>query len=650
MKQIISSKPLVFWVVLAFLWVKTIVVSLTEFQFSLENVNQLIILLLNPLPVLLLAFTFILMQKEKRQTGLLLIFMSLISAILYANIVYYREFTDFITIPLLLMGNNVNDLGSSIQTLVNGYDLLFFIDIPIAAILLYKWKKARNTPDEKYSFKKLSPLYGLIILITIANISLANIERPELLTRTFDRDLLVKNLGIYSYHIYDAQLHITSSVPRVFANESELEEVNDYINEEAIDYIIKEDKEDMEKSEEKDLFGIAEGKNVIFVAAESLQDFVINETVNGEEITPFLNDLIDDSLYFEEFYHQSAQGKSSDSEFLVANSLYPSARGAVFFTHSSNDYYAMPEIMKENGYYTASLHGNNGSFWNRNVMYEQFGYDRFYTKDDYNVTEENSIGWGLKDIPFMEQSVDHMLDMPQPFYTNLITLTNHFPFDLGEEDMYIDRYDSNSNTLNKYFPTVRYMDESIKELFNELKENGLYEDSMIIIYGDHNGISTNHNKAMSQYLDKEVTPFVEVELQQVPLIIHIPGAEGETISTVSGQIDVRPTLFHLLGMEIENQTIFGNNLFSEDREELVILRNGDFITDEAMFIGNTCYDKTTGEPAETPLCESYKEKVQEELQLSDSIIQGDLLRFSESIKEQQPIQSINKNTFNEQEH
>lgn len=637
MKQIITRKPLAFWIVLAFLWVKTIIVGVTEFQISIQNFNQLIILLLNPLPLLLAIITIILMRKKGRQTVYLLIFMGIASSLLYANVLYYREFTDFITLSLIFMGNNMGDLGSSIQTLVNGYDLLFFIDIPITAFLLYRWKKQGKVIEEKHSFSKLRPLYGVIILLTILNVSLANIERPELLTRTFDRELLVKNLGVYSFHMYDVYLQTVSRAPRVFANEGELEEVNEYIDEEVVDL-----------KTEQNRYGIAEDKNVIFIAAESLQNFVINETVNGEEITPFLNDLIDESLYFEEFYHQTAQGKSSDSEFLIANSLYASARGAVFFSHASNDYYALPEILTENGYYTSSLHGNNGSFWNRNVMYKQLGYDRFYTKEDYDITEENSIGWGLKDIPFMEQSVDHMLDMPQPFSANLITLTNHYPFDLAEEDMYIDRYDSNSKTLNKYIPTVRYMDESIKVLFEQLKENGLYEDSVFIIYGDHNGISTNHNKAMSQFLGEEVTPFVEVQLQQVPFIIHIPGTEGETISTVSGQIDVRPTLLHLLGIEVENQTIFGNNLFSDDREELVILRNGNFITDKAIFVDNTCYDKSTGEPTEELLCEPYLEKVQEELQHSDNTIQGDLLRFNES-RNETPTNEINFDQRNHRE-
>src|SRR5699024_3719904 len=121
---------------------------------------------------------------------------------------------------------------------------------------------------------------------------------------------------------------------------------------------------------------------------------------------------------------------------------------------------------------------------------------------------ENSVGWGLNDKEYFEQSIPYLQSLDQPFYSKFITLTNHFPFELDVEDMSIDRYDSNSNTLNSYFPTVRYMDEAIEGFFADLKDAGLYEDSIIVIMGDHDGISANHNKAMSMYLDKdEITPY-----------------------------------------------------------------------------------------------------------------------------------------------
>ncbi|MFP3813678.1 sulfatase-like hydrolase/transferase, partial [Bacillus sp. SIMBA_005] len=82
-------------------------------------------------------------------------------------------------------------------------------------------------------------------------------------------------------------------------------------------------------------------------------------------------------------------------------------------------------------------------------------------------------------------------------------------------------------------------------------DQGVYDNSIIVMYGDHYGISENHNKAMAQYLEKDgITPYDNALLQEVPLFIHIPGdGQGKEMTEVSGQIDLRPTILHLLGVE-----------------------------------------------------------------------------------------------------
>src|SRR5690606_11603509 len=155
------------------------------------------------------------------------------------------------------------------------------------------------------------------------------------------------------------------------------------------------------------------------------------------------------------------------------------------------------------GYYSAVFHANDKSFWNRDLMYRNLGYDRFFDIAEYTLTEENTVAWGLKDIDFFEQSVEMVKELPQPFYSKFITLTNHHPFELAEEDRWVPEFDSGSKTLNRYFPTVRYMDESLKRFFEKVKEAGLYENSIFVLYGDHYGISSNHNKSMAKYLGKE---------------------------------------------------------------------------------------------------------------------------------------------------
>jgi lipoteichoic acid synthase len=597
------------------LWLKTYIVYKTSFDITIENAMQEFILFINPLSFLLFVFGLSLFfQSEKRRVRYILITSFIVSFVLYANAAFYRFFNDFLTLPVLFQTSNFADLGKSgsVTELLEVTDIFYFTDV-ILLLVIVKWFP---TLVELASFTKVKrrAYFLFTIAVMFFNLGLAETERPELLTRTFDREILVKNIGTYNYHLYDIYLQSKSSAQRALADGSNLVEIENYVK---ANYAKPND----------ELFGIAKGKNLIIVTLESTQSFVINNTVNGQEITPFLNEFIKESYYFENFYHQTGQGKTSDSEFLLENSLYPISRGAVFFTHSGNEYNSMAKVLKEHGYFTAGMHANNKSFWNRDVMYQSLGYDYYYSMKDYEVTEENSVGWGLKDIPFFEQSIAHMKEMPQPFYTKLITLTNHHPFIVEEEDKFIDEFTSDDKTVNRYFTTVRYTDEAVKNFIQQLKDAGLYENSIIVMYGDHYGISENHNEAMGQYLGKEVTPFVSTQLQRVPLIIHIPGHQGKVISKVGGQIDLRPTLLHLLGIETKNDLQFGADLFSEDHDDFAVLRDGSFITADYVFTDNVCYSKETEQPVDRSYCEPYMEKAAKELEYSDEVIYGDLLRF-----------------------
>jgi len=607
----------------AMLWIKTYIVYKTSFNIKIENFMQELILFINPISFLLFVFGVALFFKGEKSRNLYIIISSFVlSFVLYANVAFYRFFTDFLTLPVLFQTSNFADLGDSAATEIHLTDVIYFIDVAILILLVkLKPKTVEIVPIKKANRRAYFLVAAAMLFL---NIGLAETERPQLLTRTFDREMLVKNLGTYNYHLYDVFLQSKSSAQRAMADGGELVDIQNYIN---ANYV----------KPNKDMFGVAEGKNLIVVSLESMQNFVINNDVYGQEVTPFLNDFIKDSYYFDNFYHQTGQGKTSDSEFLLENSLYPLNRGAVFFTHSGNELDAMAEKLGEKGYFTSTMHANNKSFWNRDIMYKAIGYDYFYSALDYNITPDISVGWGMKDIPFFEQSVDLMKSMPKPFYTKMITLTNHHPFKLDEDDKFIDEFDSKSGTLNRYFTTVRYMDEAIKDFIQKLKDEGLYENSIIVMYGDHYGISENHNEAMSQYLGKEVTPFVSAQLQQVPLIVHIPGVtdkgKGKTISKVSGQIDLKPTLLHLLGVNTKNNIQFGQDLFSPDHQDFAVFRDGSFITKDYVYTNQACYSKDTEEPVDDSYCEPFKEKVRTELEYSDKVIYGDLLRFYE--KEQQ---------------
>ncbi|MBA5715884.1 LTA synthase family protein [Bacillus subtilis] len=616
MRKTFFSKISFMLIAILLMWLKTYAVYKTSFHIKIDNLTQEFILFINPLSFLLLIFGLSLFLKGKNRNRYIIAMSCLVTFVLLANMVFYRFYNDFLTIPVLFQTSNMGDLGSSIGTLLEPTDLLLAVDI---AVLIWLHIRQKAFQSDIPSTKNERAAYFLFVAsVYFFNLGLSEAERPQLLTRSFDREMLVKNISLFNFHIYDGVLQSKQSAQRALADSNSLTEIENYVTANA-------------KDANKRLFGAAKGRNVILVSLESTQSFVINEKLNGEEITPFLNDFIKQSYNFNNVYHQTGQGKTSDSEFIVDNSLYPLGRGAVFFTNAGNQYMAAPEILKNSGYYSAVLHANNKSFWNRDLMYDSFGYDSFLDINSYDVTDENSVGWGLKDKEFFEQSSELMKNLPQPFYSRLITLTNHFPFDLDEEDQLIDEYDSSSQTLNKYFPTVRYQDEALKRFIEKLKEDGLYDNSVIVLYGDHYGISENHNEAMGQFLGKEITPFEEVQLQKVPLVIHIPGItdkKPQTIETVGGQIDIRPTLMNLLGIDTKDQIQFGNDLLSDEKLDFTVLRDGSFITDQVVYTDGACYDKETGKPLEeTKQCEAFADKAKQELSLSDEIIYGDLLRF-----------------------
>ncbi|MCM3720843.1 MULTISPECIES: LTA synthase family protein [Solibacillus] len=599
-------------------WIKTVIVYETSFDMKIENAMQLLILFINPLSFLLFFYGLSLFLKSQKARNRYIVGSSILLAlVLYGNVAFYRFYNDFVTLPVLFQTSNFGELGTSAAAIISWMDLFYFVDVLliIIAVKLLPKVEEQLLPIRKDARKAYFVMTAAILFL---NLGLAETERPQLLTRAFDRELLVKNIGTYNYHLYDVYVQSKSSAQRALADGSELVEVSNYVRANQAEPNVE-------------MFGKYEGRNVIAVSLESLQSFVINEEMNGEVVTPFLNSLTNDkdTYYFSDFYHQTGLGKTSDSEFIFENSLYGLGRGAVFFTHGENTYNSFAERLGENGYFTNVMHANNKSFWNRDMIYKSFKLDQFYDLESYNVTEETSVNWGLKDIPFFEQSAALMKEMPQPFYSRLITLTNHYPFYLDPEDIMIPEYDSNSGTLNRYFQTVRYLDESVKEFFDDLKEQGLYENSIIVMYGDHYGISENHNKAMAKYLNKEeITPYDSALLQAVPLYIHIPGSnDGQVMDNAAGQLDIRPTLLHLLGIETSKDMQLGADLFSEEHEDFVIFRDGRFVTNQYVYAGEVCYDRDTGEAIDTEACQPFIDRATQELEYSDQIINGDLLRF-----------------------
>ena len=364
---------------------------------------------------------------------------------------------------------------------------------------------------------------------------------------------------------------------------------------------------------------------------------MINYKVNGKEVTPNINKFYSDqnTLSFDNFYHQVGQGKTSDAETMLENSLYGLPSGSVMTSYgTSNTFQAMPAILDQQGYTTAAFHGDVGSFWNRDNTYKSWGYQYFFSEDYYKNKTNYSIGYGLKDKLFLQQSVKYIEQLPQPFYAKLITVTNHYPYELDKQNQTIEKTTTGDSTVDGYVQTAKYLDDAFGEFIAYLQKAGLYDNSMIVMYGDHYGISNNHKKAIAQLLGKEsVNSYDLAQFQKVPFMIHMDGLKGGIDHTYGGEIDVMPTLLDLLGIKNTDTIQLGNDLLAKDRNQTVAFRNGDFVSPTFTKIGSTIYNDK-GENVTDKLTAEQKQEVKaqtafvdEQLSLSDKIVTGDLLRF-----------------------
>jgi lipoteichoic acid synthase len=614
--QNIFNKHLGFFVFAVLLfWAKTYIAYRVEFNLGISNTIQKFLLFINPVSSAIFFLGLALFAKGRRAYIWLIAINFIMSFVLYANIVYYRFFNDFITVPTLTQTKNFGDLGGSIAALLKVYDPLYFLDT-IILIVLVAAKLVKPEPI-RVAGRKISLVFLVAIVVFSVNLGLAESDRPQLLTRTFDRNYLVKYLGAYNYTIYDAIQSTKSSAQRVFADSSDVTTVLN--NTKA-----------MYAEPNPAYFGKAKGMNVIYIHLESFQNFLINYKLNGQEVTPFLNSFTRDAntLYFDNFFHQTGQGKTSDAEFMLENSLFGLPQGSVFTTKAENTYQAAPAILGQQGYTSAVFHGNYKTFWNRDEIYKSFGFDKFFDASYYDMNSQDVLNYGLKDKPFFKESIPMLQTLKQPFYAKFITLSNHFPYPISKEDATIGPANTGDSSVDTYFQTARYLDEAVKGFIDYLKQSGLYDKSVIIMYGDHYGISDNHDKAMSQIMGKEITPFEDAQLQRVPLMIHVPGVQGGVMHQYGGEIDVLPTLLHLLGIDTKNYVQFGTDLLSPQHSQVVPFRNGSFVSPTVTELNGKYYDSKTGNPiAKNDEIARDEQMVQTKLNLSDKVVYGDLLRF-----------------------
>jgi lipoteichoic acid synthase len=507
--------------------------------------------------------------KGRKQLWYLLLLDIFTTIIILADLWYYRGFYNFLTIHQLKQSSNLNNLWDCFSSMLRFIDILFILDLIIFLILLLKNKNLYKGKKRNIKFT--------VIVITISVLYISHAHYRIDIQRKNWSDILFRicwtprqtmsNLSPIGYHIYDSYVYYKESKPYKLSSVEKTEVEQWFVNKE-------------EKLPDNKYKGIFKGKNLIFIQVESFENFIINQKIHGQEITPNVNKLLKNSIYFSNFYEQVYGGTSSDGDLMSNTSVYPIRRGSTFFRYPKNTYNSLPHLLNKEGYSTIAIHPDKGSYWNWLPALTSFGFKECI--DESYFTLDEHIGLGLSDESFLRQVEPIIKSKKEPFYTFMVTLTSHSPFNIPDKYRSLKLTDSmNKNYLGGYFQSLNHTDRQLGTFISSLEKDGLLSNTVVVIYGDHTGVHKYYDQSVKEITPSE--PWWHTNNNRVPFIIYSKDYEGEEITTNGGHVDILPTVAYLMGID-ENSyslTAMGRNLLKTTKN-YAVLSNGTLVGGETM--------------------------------------------------------------------
>lgn len=540
-KKLVSKKWLLPVVMGAIIYFKSLFLLFTLYGPSLK-VFYMSLLSIAPIGVIV---SFSLLFSGRNKLKYFFIMDLFYSVLFYADMTYFSGLNRLFSIYVLYLKNISTEFVASTSEYFLNFNFLVFIDLPLVFLIMKNSKKVLDEPEvKKYKLAKskkrrfFATAFGLSFILMVTQFF--TLTKTKALENYENLPLLLSPVG---NHMINMATYISDTVKTL--NEEELDSIDNYYKSNASQF----------KADEKyeDLKGILKGKNIIAIHFESLEGFTIGYEREGKEITPNLNRIIENSVYFSQVKDQTREGVSSDAELMFNTGLFPTQKGSAFMSYGENNFFALPKLLKSEGYETMALHGDKASFWNRDIVYPNLGIDHYY--DEEKFLDKRFSGLGLLDESLFKQSLIETEKAKNPYYAYVMTVTSHTPFLLEKEHSYLGLTPTEDDTANDigYLESIHYTDHFLGEFYDQLERDGELDNTAIVIFGDHEGIHKYHETKLPE------------NHKNVPFIVHIPGMEKIEVNALGGQIDMLPTLLYMLGQDeaVYSDKVLGSNLLRE---------------------------------------------------------------------------------------
>ncbi len=515
------------------------------------------------------------------------------STLILADVVYYRFFGDVLSTPAMLAAHQTGHVWGSVGSLLTPGLVWLLIDWPFACWLVVGMSRWRDpAPISRPGVWTTTLAVLAALAVGFFSLSVPRVLASTPLNQMFRARSVVEQLGPFGYHAYDTWTYARNTWMRPPATEAQVDAALAWLRERAP---LRAGGQD---------FAAARGKNLIVVQVESLQDFAVGFTVDGQEVMPHLRRWTSDSLRFTNVTDQTSEGRTSDAEFTTMTSLLPLDHGAVAFRFPGNHYAALPKVLTEHGYTTLSAVPFEPGFWNRQVMHPAYGFQRTLFEPDFQMTEQ--IGWGLNDHDFLQQMVPRLEQLQQPFGAWLITLSLHHPFEDFPAAHKVLRLGAlEGSSFGNYLHTMRFFDQALEDFKTALARDGLLDNSLLVVFGDHDaGFARNAGLARAIGIGGDAAAWALND--RIPVFMRAGESGGSSGSSGSGddlvglrsmpagQTDLAPTVLALLGIDPAPLPYMGRNLLGDTADPPVPRPYGDWLDARHVFLAGdadaACYD------------------------------------------------------------
>lgn len=512
----------------------------------------------------------------------------ILSIYLVSQKIYYRGFNNYFRLKTALgLRKEVVGVADAAGELINGKDFLpLYILLVLTIVFVILFFVFQRKVKVKWSLRLIA-LIPLIIMIFVTNSKIKQIYSTK---------------GIAEFDVYKTDYYVYDVVPTntEFVNKfglisfsyrdlkSLFEKQKTSFTKEDIDSFFN----NQHVHQDNSFTGLFEGKNVLFVQAESLMNLAISE-----ELTPNLFYYLNSGIVFNDYNEPILIGSTSDTEFMAITSILPVTDGnAVCYEYVNNEYpYALGNVLNNNCFKSLAFHNNYSEYYNRHTTFTNFGYE-FYdsSKLGLNNLEPDSV---------LAEEIAYICSEKEKFNAYWITYSGHQTYDYKStavKEEYVNKIHDLYPNLNEentsYLAKAMDLDEALASFVNVMDWTGRYEDFVMVIYGDHRAKGLSFKKSSNYDEVFGINEDDNPEIAYTPMIIWSPNTKHITINKPCTALDIIPTFLNLWNIKADNYYL-GHDIMDENYNGLCFDANGNINTkdfkynsfDDSLNLFNSAY-------------------------------------------------------------